>query len=375
MDKATFAAKRRAARSSGAFRLALLCSLLFLLLLSWGKDSLPSSRPAWLRSDLGATRHRKPDLDIQLDHIAQVRDGAQVVMTPDTPVSHAKATHPGSMPLRIISYNIRYATQQPVPGEQPWAVRCPAMGTQLRFITAGHESPFLCLQEALYGQVHDLQAQLGPSWAHIGRGRDIGEADGEFSPIFYRPDVWQCIRSETRWLSPTPYKPSRGWDAALNRIVTMGEFSHNATGTRIVVMSTHFDHMGVVARANSAKLLIAFAREWRAGVESSEPPSAVLIGGDFNSTPDDEAYRVMTAPGSGMSDVSNLLPRDRHYGNYMTYTSFGEPGEVPMRIDFLFIQEPRTARVDTFGVLANSFDDQIRLSDHRPVVADLQITV
>jgi endonuclease/exonuclease/phosphatase family metal-dependent hydrolase len=138
-------------------------------------------------------------------------------------------------------------------------------------------------------------------------------------------------------------------------------------------MSTHFDHIGVEARKNSAKLLIKFASEWSHG--RGVPPSAVLIGGDFNSQPDDEAYKMMTAPGSGMSDISDLVPEDKHHGNHLTYTSFGEPNEHPQRIDFLFIQEPRTARVETFGVLANSFDDQIRISDHRPVVTDLQIRV
>ncbi|PHH87685.1 hypothetical protein CDD83_8531 [Cordyceps sp. RAO-2017] len=278
-----------------------------------------------------------------------------------------------SIPLRIASFNIRYATEQQVAREQPWKVRCPKVCNQLRFITTGHESPFLCFQEALASQVTDLQANLASPWAHIGRGRGQGEADGEFSPIFYRADRWDCIRNETRWLSPTPKIPSRGWDAALNRIVTMGEFRHKGTGTRVVVMSTHFDHMGVEARANSAKLLIEFAREWGVAGQAAAGPSAVLIGGDFNSTPDEEAYRIMTASGSGMSDISDLVPESRRYGNQLTYTSFGEPNEKPQRIDFLFIREPRSASITTFGVLANSFDDQLLLSDHRAVVADLDV--
>ncbi|KAJ2970104.1 hypothetical protein NQ176_g8343 [Zarea fungicola] len=194
---------------------------------------------------------------------------------------------------------------------------------------------------------------------------------GEFSPIYYKPAVWACTHNETRWLSETPFKPSRGWDAALNRIVTIGEFTHRTLGTKVVVMSTHFDHIGVKARENSAKLLISIGKEWSGRSELS----AVLIGGDFNSTPDDGAYKMMVAEGSGMSDVSDLVaPRDR-YGNHLTYTSFGEASEWPQRIDFLFIQEPRAATIKTFGVLANSFDDNVRISDHRPVVADMDIPV
>lgn len=277
------------------------------------------------------------------------------------------------MPLRIITYNIRYATGHPVLGERPWSVRRPKLTSQLDFITAGHESPFICLQECLNSQVENIQEDLGESWSHIGRGRGKGETDGEFSPIFYRSSTWHCERSETRWLSETPYKHSRGWDAVLERIVTMGEFTHVVTGTRVIVLSTHFDHIGVVARKKSAELLIKFAKEWSANRHT--PAAAVLIGGDFNSSPQDDAYKAMVAKDSGMSDVSDLVPTHRHYGNHITYTSFGEPRETPSRIDFLFIQEPRRARVKTFGVLNNSFDDQIRISDHRPVVSDLDIVI
>ncbi|KAK7420032.1 hypothetical protein QQX98_003039 [Neonectria punicea] len=302
-----------------------------------------------------------------------VPPGASLSMDLNTSPSPS-TDRPATMPLRIVSYNIRYATSRPVLGERPWDIRRPKLTTQLGFITAGHESSFLCLQECLYEQIQDVQTDLGESWANIGRGRGEGARDGEFSPIFYRRETWRCERHETRWLSKTPDRPSRGWDAVLNRIVTMGEFSHAKTGTRVVVMSTHFDHIGVKAREHSAELLIKFAKEWSSEGDGT-PVSVVLLGGDFNSSPQDGAYKTMTAPGSGMADISDLVPERRHYGNHVTYTSFGEAREVPSRIDFLFIQEPRTAQVNTFGVLANNFDDKIRVSDHRPVVADLDIVI
>ncbi|ODA78962.1 hypothetical protein RJ55_04552 [Drechmeria coniospora] len=275
--------------------------------------------------------------------------------------------------LRLVTFNIRYESSVQDPGEAPWSVRCPKLCAQLRFLTTSHDGPFICLQEALDGQVGDVQAHLGPSWDHVGRGRDEGEREGEFSPIFYRRDVWQCGRSETRWLSPTPERPSRGWDAVLNRIVTVGEFRHRIHGTRVVVMSTHFDHIGVVARQNSAKLLIRFAKEWAGPDDDERSASAVVVGGDLNSTPDEAAYQTMTAPGSGMSDMATLLPESQRHGNTLTYTGFGNPNETASRIDFLFIHEPRTAKIETFAVLANRFDDGLYISDHRAVVADLDI--
>ncbi|QPG94082.1 hypothetical protein C2857_004534 [Epichloe festucae Fl1] len=379
-------ARRREIRSSSHFQVGLASCLIFCVLLSWcsshffssnrqflnphrrplASPSLPEDNPA---SQMGKSSDRQLQLGDQQE---------QQIISPETSVTMDVETHHATMPLRLVSFNIRFATNKSerVLGEQPWEVRCPKVCAQLRFISAGHESPFLCLQESLYSQLNDMQAQLGKPWAHIGRGRGKGETDEEFSPIFYRSDTWACEHSETRWLSSTPERPSRGWDAALNRIVTIGLFSHRATDAKVVVMSTHFDHVGVEARKNSAKLLIKFADEWSRGRDRAQPPpSAVLVGGDFNSQPDDEAYKMMTAPGSGMSDVSDLVPESKHYGNRLTYTSFGEPSEHPQRIDFLFVQEPTTAKVETFGVLANSFDDQIRFSDHRPVVSDLHIRI
>ncbi|KAL4726721.1 hypothetical protein ACLX1H_005611 [Fusarium chlamydosporum] len=274
------------------------------------------------------------------------------------------------MPLRIMTFNVRYATTNYEKHERPWAERLPKLINQLNFITGGQENPFICLQECLYHQVNEIQDALGSKWKHIGRGRGTKPEDGEFSPIFYRDDIWKNVRKEVRWLSKTPEKPSRGWDAVLNRIVTMAEFEHRATATRVVVFSTHFDHIGVEARQNSAKLLIKFAQEW--GQAGDKKASAVLIGGDFNSEPDDGAYKTITASGSGISDVSDLVPKEKHYGNITTYTGFGNSWPVS-RIDFLFIQEPRTADVKTFSVLENGFDDGIRISDHRPVVSDLEI--
>ncbi|KAG5913117.1 hypothetical protein E4U42_001445 [Claviceps africana] len=195
----------------------------------------------------------------------------------------------------------------------------------------------------------------------VPRGRGLHETDGEFSPIFYRRDIWSCERSETKWLSATPDRPSRGWDAALDRIVTMGLFSHHATGARVV---------GGLARRRSAELLVRLAAAWG----GRDAPSAVLLAGDLNSQPDEEPYKIMTAPGSGLADVSELLPDEFTSGNRLTYTGFGGQ-ESPRRIDFLFVGQSLPVAVTNFRILANCFDDGTYLSDHRVVVSDLHVRI
>ena len=300
--------------------------------------------------------------------MTRVKDNHEAVLSaPKTDMTLEKTR----LHLRAISYNIRYATKTPFKGEEPWSVRCPKLATQLKFLAAGQDSPFVCLQEVLYSQLLDIKSHLGDQWSHVGRGRSAAPADGEFSPILYRSDLWKLLKTETKWLSETPDRPSKGWDAALNRIVTIAKFTHKLTGTHVVIMSTHFDHIGVKAREESAKLLVQFSKDW--GQDDPETSSVVLIGGDFNSTPLDKAYQTMISPDSGLSDIAHTLPEDQHFGNKLTFTGFDTKKDTPSRIDFLFIKEPRTAKIQSFGVLSNLFDDGIRISDHRPVVADMDI--
>lgn len=285
------------------------------------------------------------------------------------------ASGSGPVPVRVVTYNIRYATKNPAPKEEPWSVRRSKLCAQMRFLAAGQSSVFFCLQEVLYEQLVDIQDRLGPSWSHIGVGRQDGDKGGEFSPIFFRVDSWTCERNKTYWLSPTPDRPSKGWDAALERIVTVGSFRHHKTGNLAIVMATHFDHAGKQAREESARLIVRLASEWKSGGGGAEEAQAPLIlGGDFNSTPADEAYKALTEEGTGMKDVSGLLPDDLKYGNpEITYTSFDQPNETPKAIDFLFVHESSTLKLLGFAILDNRHDDGVFLSDHRAVVLDLEI--
>lgn len=156
----------------------------------------------------------------------------------------------------------------------------------------------------------------------------------------------------------------------------MGQFRNRLTGARVVVLSTHFDHQGKKAREESARLILKLEDSWVGETDTlgkAKPP--VFLGGDFNSSPEDKAYQTMTAPGVGMTDISTLIPEDRRYGNELTYSSFGEPDQVPKRIDFLFVKDTSDIQFLTFGVLANRFDDGVFVSDHRAVVADMEIPV
>jgi endonuclease/exonuclease/phosphatase family metal-dependent hydrolase len=281
---------------------------------------------------------------------------------------------PAPVGIRLITHNIRYATESHFKGEEPWPTRCPPLCSQLVFNSRGPEA-FICLQEVLHHQLMDVLSSLNEAatheakWAYIGVGRDDGKKAGEYSPIFYRPSIWHLNNWETRWMSETPNVPSKGWDAGCLRILTIGEFSHFKTGQKIVVMSTHLDNTGVRARQESAKIILAEVRRLNNVVH----PSATLLAGDFNSTPNDGAYQIMTSPDSPMEDLGLQIPQIKRYGNELTYTSFGHVDNEPCRIDFIFSRKGDELKYETYGVLANRFDDGVYLSDHRACVADLQL--
>ncbi|KAH8144990.1 uncharacterized protein LAJ45_11010 [Morchella importuna] len=289
-------------------------------------------------------------------------------------------TSSSDVPIRLITHNIRYATTSPFRGEEKWPVRLPYVVNSLKLHTRYIPASFICLQEVLHSQLLDILGSLNATtpgeWAYIGVGRDDGAEAGEYAPILYRPKVWRLNFWKTIWLSETPTVPSKSWDAASIRVLTIGEFTNNETGTSVMAMNTHLDDQGSVSRKNAAKMIIA-------QVEKAAFPT--FLAGDFNSEPNEEAYSVLNASGSPVSDLRDYLDERLRYGHENTFTGFGYEEDVgPKRIDFLFLSgmgkkierggvmmgdAPWT--VEDYGVLESRFDDGVYASDHRAVLGDV----
>ena len=90
------------------------------------------------------------------------------------------------LPIRLLTHNIRYATDQPFKGEEKWGVRRSRLINELSFNTAHCAESFICMQEVLHQQLVDTLAGLNSRrkiWAYVGVGRDDGLEAGEYSPI------------------------------------------------------------------------------------------------------------------------------------------------------------------------------------------------
>ncbi len=200
----------------------------------------------------------------------------------------------------------------------------------------------------------------------IGVGRDDGAQAGEYAPIFYNSERFELVSGSdsTLWLSPTPnVAGSRGWDAALPRILTFGTFRERESGREIMVFNTHFDHRGDTARAESARLIVETVRKLAGG--SSEDPVPVVVTGDFNAAPDSKPYAIMTDGELRDAFSASDLP---HVGPRFTYEGF-EVGDMenPRRIDYIFVNEAVTVRSHA---ILSTFRDRRYPSDHLPVVVE-----
>ncbi len=319
----------------------------------------------------------------------------RVILRPDSFCQGATAvgsmmSH-GPLPIRLLTHNVRYATTSPFKGEERWEVRRPRLISELRFNTFHYVESFICLQEVLHNQLVDILSRLNEpreTWAYIGVGRNDGHEAGEYSPILYQPAVWVLKSYKTVWLSETPDRPSKSWDAASIRILTIGVFQHRESKKTVVAMNTHLDDQGSESRLKAANLIlqqIAVFSEETKGRETLP----VFLAGDFNSTPDEEAYKTIISADSPICDLQLLVPENQRYGNLHTFTGFEGDRTQFLRIDFLFINctqksirhshDPTHTNpadqwlVEGYGVLENRFEDGVYISDHRAVIGDVML--
>ncbi len=313
-----------------------------------------------------------------------------------------------SDPLRVMTFNIRY--DNPRDGLDIWANRKDKVASMVQL----YDADIVGMQEAQRNQIDDLAKRL-PKYRWVGVGRQDGKDGGEFTPIFYRGDRLELVEHHTFWLSETPDQAgSRSWDAALPRIVTWGKFTarpqapaakgesgrsaeNAAENGEFFVFNTHFDHLGLVARLESAKLLRAKVAE----IAGDHP--AIVIG-DFNCLPGSPPYLWLTgqAPppptvdsanagsvnaGSAKGDGAKALAIEPvapakdaladamlnaqrpHHGPTTTWNGF--KALAPNRkIDHIFVHGLIT--VVQHSILADHWDGRFP-SDHLPVMVEITL--
>lgn len=243
-----------------------------------------------------------------------------------------------SAQMLVGSYNIRYKNAQDSLRGDLWTKRCQVICDQVNFMSPD----IFGAQEVLYPQLQDMLRGLD-GYDYIGVGRDDGERAGEYAAIFYKKNRVRLLSQGNFWLSETPERPGLGWDAACIRICTWGKFKNLRTKKKFYYFNLHMDHVGIQARREAAKLVVARIKEIAKG-------APVVLTGDFNVDQYDEIYRIFTD--SGVLKDSYVSARLRFAENG-TFNSFKSDLFTKSRIDHIFVS-PQT-RVEAYGVFTDSY--------------------
>lgn len=254
--------------------------------------------------------------------------------------------------LNVSTYNLRFDNPNDI--GNLWKDRSPHLINQIKF----HQMDIIGTQEGLFHQLEEMKNELG--FPYVGVGRDKGGKEGEFSAIFYNPEKVIYQEGGTFWLSESPHQPSKGWDAALNRVCTWGKFRTKKGKKEFYVFNIHYDHIGQNAREESSKLVLRKIKE----INMKNLP--VIFMGDFNVTPDKPAYLTILE-NSDFKD-SRLVSQLPSIGNQGTFNGFNWEKLPEGIIDHIFISTK--IKVLRHGILTDNYGLKYP-SDHFPVMAEI----
>lgn len=257
------------------------------------------------------------------------------------------------MALRVATYNLRLDTQSD--GINAWPNRKGDVAELIRY----HGFDIIGTQEGFLHQIQFLCEETG--FAYFGGGRDDGIAAGEHAAILYNKQRFLVLDSGNFWLRENPNEPGLGWDATCCfRICSWVLMQEKASGQEFYVFNTHFDHQGVIARQESAKLLL----ERICNIAGNKP---VICTGDFNSTPETSQIQQISSVLNDSYTHSEQAP----YGPVGTFNGFKWDAAFENRIDYVFVSPH--FQVKKYAALSDS-KNQRYPSDHLPVVADLVLS-
>ena len=254
--------------------------------------------------------------------------------------------------LKVMSFNVRLSVDSDK--ENSWNNR----KTDVLKLIEYYHPDVMGVHEPVPQQMKDLKAGL-PQYNFVGVGREDGKDKGEYSAIFYNIEKLKVVKSGTFWLSETPEVPSKGWDAALPRICSYAQFKDLKSGKQFWAFNVHFDHIGMVARVNSSKLILEKIKEFN----TKNLP--VILTGDFNLPENTEPIQILS---KNLDDTlyKTIAP---HYGPTYTWQDF-DTNKIPEdRIDYIFV---KGFKILTNRTINDRRDNLLYYSDHFPILSDIQ---
>ena len=261
--------------------------------------------------------------------------------------------------MHISTFNIRLQTKADS-AERSWGNR----KKDVTKIIKKYDFDIFGVQEiGSSAQEADLKALI-PEYSYFGKGRD-NEAGtlGEQVGIFYKTSRFVLKEKGSFFLSETPEVMSKGWDAALRRMCVWSKFQDRQNKTDFYVFCTHFDHMGVKARIESARLIVEKVKK----IAGDKP---VFLMGDLNTSPEaTEMYTILISAFDDSQDISKIRPAGSvgTFNGFNVSTSLLPPSK---RIDYIFSKKTKVLK---YQVLNDKFSEKTYPSDHFPVMIECEI--
>ena len=100
------------------------------------------------------------------------------------------------------------------------------------------------------------------------------------------------------------------------------------SGKEFYFFSVHFDHIGKVARHESALIMLA-------NIKKIAGDSPAICVGDFNGTPDSEPIQILKSDGLLLD--SREISKTPPYGTVGTTNQFNLNAPMKNRIDYIFV--------------------------------------
>ena len=251
--------------------------------------------------------------------------------------------------LKVMSYNIRMGSAND--GTNSWQFRFPATIEMIQ----DQKPDVFGVQEALENQLLVITENI-KEYKQVGVGRDNGKKKGEFMSIFWNTKTVSLIKWGTFWLSETPDKPSKGWDAACYRTATWALMKDKKTGNKFYFVNTHLDHKGKEAQKNGLMLII----DRIASINPDGYP--MILTGDFNIKPNNPAIAELDKKMSSARDIAEKTDKNR------TFNNWGKASD-DMIIDYIYVSGFSSCL--EYQTVTRSYFDKKYISDHYPISARL----
>ena len=251
--------------------------------------------------------------------------------------------------LKVMSYNIRMGTAKD--GTNSWEYRYPATALMLK----DQMPDVFGVQEAFNFQIKFIEENF-KDYDCVGVGRDNGKSEGEHMSIFWNKKNVKMLKWGTFWLSETPEKPSKGWDAKCKRTATWALMKDKKSGRKYYFVNTHLDHRGAEARRKGLELIVS-------RIDEINPKGyPMILTGDFNIKPDNEALVGLE---QRMQSARKIAPKT---DNNATFNNWGK-AKSDMVIDYIYVSG--FSACPEYHTITEKYGTWKYVSDHYPIYAKL----